>query len=179
MSGATAFVQNAYLVDNLDEACTIFNELFGIGPFIGGTETVLENHVYRGQPAEPIRLRGVFVQAGELNIELIELLSEGTCAFRDMIEAGGQRGIHHCAIYADDYEAEKRRFVGAGFDVVSEFDILGSKICYIDTRPLLGHMLEVYPEMPLIRGMYAQAREAGHRESGKAEIRPFTFPGGS
>ncbi len=56
-----AFVQNCYVVPDLEAACQRFHQLYNIGPFVGGMEAVLEHHVYRGKPAEPIRLRGVFV----------------------------------------------------------------------------------------------------------------------
>lgn len=151
-------VQNCYVVKDLDEACQRFYRIYGIGPFVGGSEGVLDNHVYRGQPAPPIHLRAVFVQSGDLNIELVQLLSDGPSAFHDMYGDGGE-GLHHVALFADDYEAERDRFVSLGMPVASEFTVpFGAQICYIDAREQLGHMIELYPEHEIIRAMYAQAR---------------------
>lgn len=168
-------VQNAYVVRDLDTACAELHRLTGIGPFIGGTEVRLDRHRYRGADAEPIRLRGVFVQSGALNLELIELLSDGPCAFSDMYPRGSQ-GFHHSAIFCDDYEAERDAWVAAGYPVASEFTTdFGASICYIDARPLLGHFLELYPESPIIRGMYRQAADAPAGWDRQQLIVPWQF----
>ncbi|PZN95787.1 MAG: hypothetical protein DCF31_05465 [Alphaproteobacteria bacterium] len=155
-----AFVQNCYVVDDLDAAVQAMHRRFGIGPFVGGGIGELENHVYRGRPAAPIRMRGVFVQSGDLNIELVQILSDGPCAFTDMYTRGRQ-GLHHAAIFCADYAATRDRLVADGAAVASEFTVsFGATICYVDTRTTLGHMIELYPENAIIRGMYAEARDA-------------------
>jgi hypothetical protein len=157
---ALEVVQNCYVVRDLEAACARFHDLYGIGPFVGGAEAELFDHVHRGRPAPPIRLRGVFVQSGPLNIELVEILSDGPSAFHDMF-ARGEEGFHHAAIFCDDYEATRDAWVAAGYPVASEFSVsFGARICYIDARRDLGHMIELYPEHPIIRDMYRQAREA-------------------
>ena len=172
-AGSLAIVQNAYVVADLESGCARFHRLFGAGPFVGGGEGVLSEHVYRGQPAEPIRIRGVFVQSGALNIELIELVSDGPSAFHDMFGGACKEGLHHSAIFAADYEATRERFVADGFPVVSEFSFQGRRICYVDTRPVLAHMIEIYPDLPLIRAMYAQARDAALARPGDPAILPW------
>lgn len=168
-----AIVQNAYVVANLERACDRLNRLFGWGPFVGGGEGVLTDHVYRGAPAEPIRIRGVFVQSGDLNIELIELVSEAPSAFHDVFGDERNEGLHHCAIFAADYEGVRQRYADQGFPVVSEFSFADRRICYVDTRPLLGHMIEIYPDLPLIRAMYAQARDAALARPGELALLPW------
>lgn len=168
-----AIVQNAYVVTNLERACDRFNRLFGLGPFVGGSEGVLANHVYRGEPAEPIRIRGAFVQSGDLNIELVELLSDAPSAFHDMFGGEVREGFHHSAIFAPDYEATKQSFVDMGYPVASEFSFVDRRICYVDTRPLFGHMIEIYPDMPLIRAMYGEARDAALERPGELALLPW------
>lgn len=169
-------VQTAYLVPNLEEGCAALNRAFGWGPFLGGSEGVLADHVYRGEPAEPIRIRGVFAQTGEINVEVIEVVSQGPCAFTEMLRADGQPVLHHCATFAADYEATRDHLVAQGYPVVSEFGFAGRRICYVDTRRLLGFMTEVYPDLPVIRAMYAEAREAAAARPGDPGITPFTTP---
>jgi hypothetical protein len=77
-------VQTAYLVPNLEAGCAALNRAFGWGPFLGGTEGVLADHTYRGAPAEPIRIRGVFVQTGEINVEVIEVVSDAPLVLPSM-----------------------------------------------------------------------------------------------
>lgn len=166
-------VQNGYVVNDLEAACARMHALYGIGPFVGGTTAELGRHFYRGEPAPPIVLRGVFVQSGELNIELVEIVSTTPSAFRDMF-ADGREGFHHVAMFCDDYEADRDAFVAAGMPVASEFTLdFGAKISYVDARATMGHMIELYPENPIIRGMYQQARDAAVRWDGKALIVPW------
>ncbi|MEN3950782.1 VOC family protein [Iodidimonas sp. SYSU 1G8] len=169
----TSIIQNCYIVRDLEQACARMNKLYGIGPFLGGGNGVLNEHYYRGQKADPIEIRGVFVQSGDLNIELVQLVSKGPCAFSDMFP-NGKEGFHHVAFFCDDYEAERDAFVAAGYPVASEFTVgFGAKICYVDARDSLGHMLELYPESDIIRGMYEQTRRAAETWDGKELIIPW------
>lgn len=170
---ASRIVQNCYVVNNLEDGCARWQALFGIAPFIGGGDIELRGHVYRGEPAEPIRLRGVFAQSGDLNIELIELVSTGPSAFREMFGAG-EEGLHHVAMFSDDYEGEKACWTKAGCPVASEFTTdFGAKICYIDARSMLGHYIELYPEHAVIRGMYDQTVQESRDWDGERLILPW------
>lgn len=167
-------VQTAYLVPSLEAGCAALNRAFGWGPFLGGTEGVLADHTYRGQPAEPIRIRGVFVQTGAINVEVIEVVSAAPSAFHEMLRPDGQPVLHHCATFAADYEGTRDHFVAQGYPVVSEFGFAGHRICYVDTRPLLGYMTEIYPDLPIIRAMYAETIDATAARQGDPAITPFT-----
>jgi hypothetical protein len=167
-------VQMAFLVPNLEEGCAALNRAYGWGPFLGGTEGILADHTYRGHPAEPIRIRGVFVQTGDINVEVIEVVSNAPSAFHEMLRDDGQPVLHHCATFAADYTATRDHLVAQGYPVVSEFGFAGHRIGYVDTRPLLGYMTEIYPDLPIIRAMYAQARDASVARAGDAAIIPFS-----
>jgi hypothetical protein len=169
-------VQMAFLVPSLEEGCEALNRAYGWGPFLGGTEGVLADHVYRGTPADPIRIRGVFVQTGTINVEVIEVVSDAPSAFHEMLRADGQPVLHHCATFAADYEGTRDHLVAQGYPVVSEFGFAGRRICYVDTRPLLGFMTEIYPDLPVIRAMYAETVEATAARPGASDISPFSTP---
>ena len=172
---SASIVQNAYVVRDLEAACRRFHAHYGIGPFVGGVEFELGAHVYRGHPTPPIVLRGVFVQAGPLNLELIQLVSDTPSAFHDMYPAGSE-GFHHVALFCADYERERDSWVAAGHVVASEFRLnWGPKVCYIDARREFGHMIELYPEDAIIRDMYRQARDAAVGwEGGEPLIIPWS-----
>lgn len=169
-------VQMAFLVPDLEAGCAALNRAYGWGPFLGGSEGVLADHVYRGQPADPIRIRGVFVQSGEINVEVIEVVSDTPSAFHEMLRADGEPVLHHCATFAADYAGTRDHFVAQGFPVVSEFGFAGHRICYVDTRRLLGYMTEIYPDLPVIRAMYAETVAAAAEHPGSPAITPFTTP---
>lgn len=168
-----AIVQNAYVVRDLDDACQRFHRLYGVGPFVGGSQFELKDHIYRGRPANAVSLRGVFVQVGTLNVELLQILSSPPSSFHDMF-ASGKEGFHHVAEFCDDYEQQKAAWVAAGYPVASEFTLSwGVRICYIDARSDFGHMIELYPQDPVIRDMYRQAREAPYHWRGEPLIIPW------
>jgi hypothetical protein len=168
-----AIVQNCYVVRNLESACERFHKLYGIGPFVGGATSELGHHCHRGRPAPAITLRSVFVQSGDLNVELVELQSTTPSAFHDIYPNGGE-GLHHAAIFCDDYEAERARFIALGYPVASEFTLnFGASICYMDARPTLGHMIELCPENAIIRDRYRQARDAAANWDGRQLYRPW------
>lgn len=169
-----SLVQMAFLVPNLEEGCAALNRAYGWGPFLGGTEGVLADHVYRGASAPPIRIRGVFVQTGTINVEVIEVISDAPSAFHESLRADGQPVLHHCATFAADYAAARDHLVAQGYPMVSEFGFAGRRICYVDTRPLLGYMTEIYPELPIIRAMYAETVEVSAARPGEGAILPFT-----
>ena len=169
-------VQNCYVVGDLEHACLRLNVMYGIGPFVGGQEAVLAAHSYRGREEEPIRIRVAFVQSGELNIELVQLVSTTPSAFHDMFP-DGREGLHHVAVFTDDYDITRDAFVAAGYPVASEFAALGKQICYIDTRDPLGHMIELYPPHKTIRAMYQQARDAAAAWDGTELIIPWDLTG--
>jgi hypothetical protein len=172
--GGRAIVQNCYVVRDLEQACARFHARYRVGPFVGGTEFTLDAHIYRGQAAPAVIVRGVFVQAGPLNVELLQILSNAPSAFHDMFPDGGE-GFHHIALFCDDYEQERDEWIAAGYSVASEFTLSwGTKICYIDARRDLGHMIELYPEDAVLRDMYRQARDAARVWDRKTLMIPWS-----
>ncbi|WP_298193761.1 hypothetical protein [Novosphingobium sp.] len=78
------------------------------------------------------------------------------------------------AVFCEDYEGTRDRYVAAGMPVASEFVVsFGAQICYIDARATMGHMIELYPESEIIRGMYARARHEAETWDGKQLIIPW------
>ncbi len=168
-----AIVQNCYIVADLEQACARFNEMLGVGPFLVGANSVLDDHFYRGEAAPPINFRGAFVQSGDIVIELIQLLSSTPSAFHDMFPDGAE-GLHHTAMFCRDYEGERNAFVAAGYPVASEFTVsFGARICYVDTRPILGHMMELYPPHPRIHAMYSRTRQVSENWDGRDLMVPW------
>lgn len=165
----TEIVQNAYVVNDLEKSCQQFNNMFGAGPFMVINELKVDDAIYRGK-VTPLTISIALCQVGGLNIELIQQHSDGHSCYRD-IYPKGQQGFHHTAIFARDYVEEKTCFVEAGFPVAMEFNLgADTSICYVDTRPALGHMLEIYQDTPAIRGLYALVKEAAENWDGKELI---------
>ncbi len=162
-------IQNAYVVDNLQEAMERWTKLYGIGPWVILADVKGDNLTYRGEPSELV-FSAAFVQSGEINIELIEQHTDGPSAFRDMF-APGEEGFHHVAIISEDYEGDKARFEAAGCPVATEFSSgPDSGITFVDTREKLGHMVELYQNEAAIMGLYSVIRQAAENWDGETLI---------
>jgi hypothetical protein len=170
----SGIVQNAYVVEDLTEACRRFSDTLGIGPFFRGERHPMRDVRYRGRPApEPVVIEIALAQAGDVQIELIQQHSPGPSAYRDVF-AKGEEGLHHVAVFAGDYAGCRQSLVDAGFEVAMDIAGLGDyEICYVDTTAAFGHMLEIYPEHPALRRLYAFVRAAAEQWDGRDPIRPL------
>lgn len=161
-----AVIQNAYVVNDIDEAIDRWHRVWRTGPFIVRRHIVMEQVFYRGEPAL-LDISAAFVQAGELQIEFICQHNDGPSAFRDAF-APGQEGLHHVAIMPDDYRATVDRFVALGYPVATELRTRsGRGASFVDTRALCGHMVEVYPFSDGLVGLYRRVAEEAARWDGR------------
>jgi hypothetical protein len=162
-------IQNAYVVPDIQEAMRDWNSTFGIGPFMLIEHVPTEDMQYRGQSVS-MDFSIALVQSGDMNIELIEQHDDTPSAYRDMYSSTEQ-GFHHIAMIADDFEGEIRNFKEAGYPVANGF-LTGpdSGVVYIDTRPLLGHFVELYQNRTAIEGLYAVVRSAAENWDGTTLI---------
>lgn len=167
-------VQNAYVVPDLGAAAQRFHELYGIGPFLVGRGIEMREAVYRGkQVTEPIIIDVALAQAGEISIELIAQVSGAPSAFRDMYPDGGP-GLHHVATWARDWEQERQAYLDAGLEIAMESLGRGDyTISFIDARPALGHMIELYPDHRDLRALYRRIRDQATRWDGRELLLPL------
>jgi len=161
-----SFVQIAYLANDLEQKCATLLEIFDIGPFIVARNLELTNHVFKGQPSENFIVDAAFAQSGDMNIEVLQMKSSGPNAISEMFK-NGQEGVHHTSYFCKDVAAEKERLARLGYPPVSEFALGDVKICFSDTRPLLGHMVELYTDCPELRELYRRTRALRDQWDGK------------
>lgn len=159
-------VQTAYVVADLDAAIERWHLAFGLGPFIVRRHIVLTGTRYRGQPM-PLDISAAHVQSGDLQIELVCQHNPEPSAFRDMF-APGEEGLHHVAMFPADYAATVQRYEAMGFPVATELLTgEGRGAAYMDTRPLMGHMLEVYRVNESLYAFYRFIADAARHWDGR------------
>jgi hypothetical protein len=156
---ALSFVQAGYIVNDLRQACQRFRQQLGIGPFflLGRGQTDV---TYHGDQTVRSTLTAevALAQSGDLQIELIALHSEGPSAFRDTVPAGTE-GLHHMAAFTSDYVGAKQRYLQAGHRCAMEMTLWdGHTLGYFDTSELLGHMVELTPDIAPARELHAATR---------------------
>jgi len=68
----------------------------------------------------------------------------------------------------ESYDATLSQYERAGFPVVTELrTAAGRGAAYIDTRPMLGHMLEVYRPSESLARLYREVAEASANWDGR------------
>ena len=111
-------VQNAYVVQDLDQAIERWHTSHGLGPFVVSRHLKFEHSLYRGKQV-PLDISAAFVQCGDLQVELICQHNPGPSAFRDMFTEG-QEGLHHVAVFPEDYDRLISGYQARGFAVAAE-----------------------------------------------------------
>lgn len=159
-------IQNAYYVRDVDAAIRRWHALWGLGPFFVRRHIALPMVLYRGAPAQ-LDITAAYVQAGPIMVELVTQHDDSPSAFREMF-AADQEGFHHVAVLPDDYEQLLASYASQGYPVVTELRTAsGRGAAYVDTRAMLGHMVEVYwPSAGLLQ-LYRDVQHAAERWNGR------------
>jgi hypothetical protein len=159
-------IQNAYFVNDLDAAIERWNRLWGLGPFFVRRHIVLPEVTYHGRPAT-LDISAAYVQAGPIQVELVTQHDGKPSAFREAFSEG-QEGFHHVAMIPHDYAATLEHYAGLGFPAVTELRTAsGRGAAYIDTRTMLGHMVEVYWPSESLNQLYREVADAAATWDGR------------
>lgn len=163
-------VQVAYHVPDIEAAVPVFAARFGWGPFFVMHHIGIEWCQYRGQPGV-FDHSSAYGQAGAVMVELVQQNNDAPSALRDMYRAD-QSGIHHQATFAEDMDAELARYEAMGFPTAMRaLTTAGVEFAFVDTRPLLGHMTELYPPVRRLTRFYDMVREAAEGWDGSEPLR--------
>jgi hypothetical protein len=160
-------VQNAYYVSDLDSAIARWHALWGLGPFLVRRHIVLPEVSYRGVPAL-LDISAAYVQAGDIQLELVTQHNDAPSGFRDAF-APHEEGFHHVAVVPADYQALIGAYAALGYPVATELRTAsGRGAAYVDTRALLGHMVEIYWPSPGLTALYRDVAAAAQNWDGRS-----------
>ena len=151
-----SFFQQAYLVNDLEEAIGKWNRLFGAGPFHITPHHKTEKFAYRGTDQEA-DVSYAFGYLGDQMIQFIQQHDDTPSIYRDMY-GPGEEGFHHVGILVHDFAAERQRLIDAGFEVACELWADGVDAAYFDTRSVTGGFTEIHGDPPHILGAFARWR---------------------
>ena len=161
--------QNAWVVDDVEAAAMRWVQEMGVGPFfLSEYVDVFGDVYYRGEPSS-LNMKVALAQAGPVQIELIEPISE-QCAYRDSVSPGTV-GFHHVCVWTHDIDADTEYFASLGYQVANSGTVGPTAFAYYDTRPLMGCMLEVVTKHPAIEARFEQIAQAAVDWDGKDPIR--------
>lgn len=162
--------QNAWVVDDVEQAATRWADELGVGPFFVTEYTdQFSNISYRGQPSE-LSMIVALAQAGPVQVELIQPTTDLPCAYRDSV-APGTVGFHHMCVWTHDIDADTAYMDGLGYPAATMGDAGHVRFAYYDTRPLMGCMLEVVEHRPGIVERFQRIADAGAAWDGTRPVR--------
>lgn len=160
--------QNAWVVDNLESAIDQWATTLGVGPFfVTEYQYMFQEVLYRGQPGI-LNMRVALAQNDPIQIELIEPLSSPS-AYRDSVSSG--TGFHHMCAWSNDVSADVAYLAELGYPAANTAKIRDIEIAYVDTRPLLGCMLEFVTINSATQARFAEIAAAGKNWDGTDPIR--------
>jgi len=88
------------------------------------------------------KIRIVFFQVGEVQLELIQVLEGETIHSKFLKERG--EGLHHLGFFVKDLEKELIALKREGIEVLWRSEALGvTRFAYLDTEATLGILLEL------------------------------------
>jgi Glyoxalase/Bleomycin resistance protein/Dioxygenase superfamily len=150
--------QQAYLVNDLDEAIQKWSKVFNAGPFVRTFHHKCDTFMYRGTPAEA-DVSYAFGYQGDTMIQFIVQHDDTPSIYRDMYAAGTE-GYHHMAVLVNDFEGEYQRLIDLGFEPACRLYADGVDAAYFDTRSVNGAFTEIHGDPPHILQAFATWRRA-------------------
>jgi len=143
-------VQIGIVVPDLDQSTRILQDLFGLGPFkfIEWPNRPDSKYWFRGNE-ESIRIKQGFVQAGNLELELIQPLEGERNAYRQFLDAKGG-GIHHVLFEVDNMDAMVAALEPRGVRVLQAGTGIrpGTRWVLLDSTDLVGFLIELRQRAP-------------------------------
>jgi methylmalonyl-CoA/ethylmalonyl-CoA epimerase len=99
---------------------------------------------YKVEEVESEAISTSFFQLGETKIELLEATNENSVIAK-FIEKRGE-GIHHIAFEVEDIDAEMKRLIKGGFELIHQSPKEGAdnkKICFLHPKSTNGVLIEL------------------------------------
>ena len=150
--------QQAHLVTDLAEAAERWRVTIGAGPFFLAPHHRCDRFTYRGEPVEA-DVSYAFGYADDLQIQLVQQHDDTPSIYREMF-AAGEEGLHHVGVLVEDFDAERARLLGEGFEPACELEADGAHAAYFDTREAIGCFTELHNTPERIMATFATWRAA-------------------
>lgn len=121
-------------VKNMESSNQLFTKLFG-------------KSFYKMEEVLSEKVKTSFFMLGESKIELLEA-SDPESPIAKFIEKKGE-GIHHIAFAVEDIEAEMKRLIAEGFELIHQIPKDGAdnkRICFLHPKSTNGILVELCEE---------------------------------
>ena len=170
----TAVFQNSWIVPDIETTAMDWVNTFNIGPFFVGEygPEQLVDVTYRGHAGE-MNMLVALAQAGPMQIELIQPLSDSPCAYWDTVKPGESR-FHHVCVWSDDLDADLAYYTEKGFKIANTGRVIeSSRFAYVDTHDKLNCMIEILEHHEMVEGIFKMIADTCASWDGKDPIRSY------
>lgn len=164
------FMQVCWVVPDLRAAMAHWTQSAGVGPFFVFDSVTFDEPRYRGAPTHCPDISAAMAQAGDIQIELVCPRDDRPSFWRDVVSAG-QTGLHHMALYCADYAASLDAYTAGGAEVAFSGLMMGSRVCWVDTRAALGFMVELIEANAVADSVFGSFRAAAEQWDGSDPVR--------
>jgi methylmalonyl-CoA/ethylmalonyl-CoA epimerase len=152
--------QLAYVVEDIDAAIHSWHRQMGLAPFAVVRECApFSGASYRGGPAGELVLNLAFAYIGDVQLELIEQLSDTPSIYSEAHERG-LHSLHHYGVCVENYSACLEHAIRNGFEAVVE---TGSpehaQMAYVESTEIPGLILEIIEWNKFTRPYFDGTRE--------------------
>lgn len=166
------FMQMCWTVPDLRSAIDSWVRNAGVGPFFWFDGVDFTDGRHRGTPADFPKVQAAIAYAGEVQIELVCQDNDEPGVFRDLF-GDGEFGLHHMALYCNDYEVERDAYIDAGAQLAFEGKLDGIRTCWVDTSSTLGFMVELLEPSAARDAGFAAMRAAAEKWDGSDPVVTF------
>lgn len=163
-------VQIAYFVNDIRKSARNISAATGAGPFYVIENIELERCNHRGVPCDFVH-SSAYGQWGDVMLELVQQEDDGPSPFRDMYGVG-EEGIHHVACFVESLKVTEGQYQEMGYPLATQAKAkLGTEFSFLDTRKMLGHMIEIYVPDQNLTGFYSMVKDASTDWLGEDVVR--------
>ena len=163
--------QNAWVVADLDAALEHWTQVMGVGPFYFMDWESDDGFTYRGAPGH-LKMRVCWAQAGDVQIELIDVRSDAPNVYRDLVPAGETR-FHHVCFWSRDYDGDIAAMEAAGFPLAMAPGEAAARFAYFDSSAVNNQMIEILEHDEGMAGLFGAIAEIGRSWDGSRPVREF------
>lgn len=164
------FMQICWVVPDIHAAMAHWSQVAGVGPFFYFESLTWDDARYRGKPWDGAAISAAIAQAGAMQIELVMQHDQRPSMFRELVPEG-RSGLHHMALTCENYDADVAHYRRAGCEVVFEGLMMGNRVCWMDTVPQLGFMVELFEASSMASRVFEMFRNAARDWDGTDPVR--------
>jgi hypothetical protein len=162
--------QLGYVVDDVEESMELWTTRYGVGPFFHEPLIELTGFVHDGIEHGSATIRLACANTGEMQVELIEVVSETPSMFREFAAAHGQ-GLQHWAAWPSDYDERVERALADGWVVGQSGDSVRGRFVYLRDPLDPTRAVELAEALPERMACYDRIREAALGWDGRDPVR--------